>query len=309
MHLLMKIWKEGMLVSKFKSGFVTIVGRPNVGKSTLMNHLIGEKLSIISSKPQTTRNTIQTILTRSDYQIVFLDTPGIHKPKHKLGEYMVKMANKTLNEVDVILFLITPDETIGAGDRFIIEQLKAVKTPVLLVINKVDAFKNENIARTIENYSKEFNFKEVVPISALTGKNVESLVGLIVDNLPEGPQYFPADMITDQPEKFIVSEIIREKILRNLDEEVPHGTAVEIISMKEEKGSKLINISATIYCEKDSHKAIIIGKGGLMLKKIGQSAREDIEALLGSKIFLELWVKVKKDWRDTPSTLKDLGYY
>lgn len=305
----MKIWKEGMQVNKFKSGFVTIVGRPNVGKSTLMNRLIGEKISIISSKPQTTRNTIQTILTKENYQIIFLDTPGIHKPKHKLGEYMVKMANKTLNEVDVILFLITPDETVGAGDKYIIEQLKEVKTPVLLLINKVDAFKSENIARTIENYIKEFNFKEVVPLSALTGKNVDELIGLIVNNLPEGPQYFPSDMITDQPEKFIVSEIIREKILKNLEEEVPHGTAVEIISMKEEKESKLININATIYCEKDSHKAIIIGKGGLMLKKIGQSAREDIEALLGSKIYLELWVKVKKDWRDTPSTLKDLGYY
>lgn len=308
MHLLMKIWKEGMLVNKFKSGFVTIIGRPNVGKSTLMNYLIGEKISIISNKPQTTRNTIQTILTKENYQIVFLDTPGIHKPKHKLGEYMVKMANKTLNEVDVILFLVTPDEAVGAGDKYIIDQLKAVNTPVILVINKADAFKNENIAKTIESYTKEFNFKEVIPISALTGKNVDELVRLIVENLPEGPQYFPSDMITDQPEKFIVSEIIREKILKNLNEEVPHGTAVEIISMKEEKTSKLININATIYCEKDSHKAIIIGKGGLMLKKIGQSAREDIEALLGSKIYLELWVKVKKDWRDSPSTLRDLGY-
>jgi GTP-binding protein Era len=296
-------------VNKFKSGFVTIIGRPNVGKSTLMNHLIGEKISIISNKPQTTRNTIQTILTKENYQVVFLDTPGMHKPKHKLGEYMVRMANKTLNEVDVILFLITPDETMGVGDKYIIEHLKTVKTPVVLIINKVDVFKNESIAKTIENYSKEFNFKEVIPISAFTGTNLDKLEEIIVDNLPEGPQYFPSDMITDQPEKFIVSEIIREKILKNLDEEVPHGTAVEIISMKEEKGSKLININATIYCEKDSHKAIIIGKGGLMLKKIGQSAREDMEALLGSKIYLELWVKVKKDWRDTSSTLKDLGYY
>ncbi|MDF2673601.1 MAG: GTPase Era [Clostridiales bacterium] len=296
-------------MNKFKSGFVTIIGRPNVGKSTLMNHLIGEKISIISNKPQTTRNTIQTILTKENYQVVFLDTPGMHKPKHKLGEYMVRMANKTLNEVDVILFLITPDETMGVGDKYIIEHLKTVKTPVVLIINKVDVFKNESIAKTIENYSKEFNFKEVIPISAFTGTNLDKLEEIIVDNLPEGPQYFPSDMITDQPEKFIVSEIIREKILKNLDEEVPHGTAVEIISMKEEKGSKLININATIYCEKDSHKAIIIGKGGLMLKKIGQSAREDMEALLGSKIYLELWVKVKKDWRDTSSTLKDLGYY
>lgn len=296
-------------MSDFKSGFITIIGRPNVGKSTLMNHIIGEKISIISNKPQTTRNTIQTILTKEDYQIIFLDTPGIHKPKHKLGEYMVKMAQKTLNEVDLVLFLVTPEETMGPGDKYIIEQLKTIHTPVLLVINKVDTVKNESIAKTIENYSNEFKFKEVVPISALTGKNVDQLLKLIVENLPEGPQYFPSDMITDQPEKFVISEIIREKVLRNLEEEVPHGTAVEVISMKEEKNSRLININATIYCEKDSHKAIIIGKGGAMLKKIGQSAREDMEALLGSKIYLELWVKVRKDWRDTSSALKDLGYY
>jgi GTP-binding protein Era len=296
-------------VSNFKSGFVTIVGRPNVGKSTLMNKLIGEKISIISNKPQTTRNTIQTILTKENYQIVFLDTPGMHKPKHKLGEYMVKMANKTLNEVDLILFLITPDEEVGIGDRYIMEQLKRVKTPVVLVINKVDTVRPENIARTIENYIKEFAFNDVVPISALNGKNVDELERLLVEKIPNGPQYFPSDMVTDQPEKFIVSEIIREKILRNLEEEVPHGTAVEIISMKQDKRKKLININATIYCEKDSHKSILIGKGGLMLKKIGQTAREDIEALLGSKVYLELWVKVKKDWRDTNSTLRELGYH
>lgn len=305
----MKIWKEDVRVSNFKSGFVTIVGRPNVGKSTLMNKLIGEKISIISNKPQTTRNTIQTILTKENYQIVFLDTPGMHKPKHKLGEYMVKMANKTLNEVDLILFLITPDEEVGVGDRYIMEQLKRVKTPVVLVINKVDTVRPENIARTIENYIKEFPFNDVVPISALNGKNVDELERLLVEKIPNGPQYFPSDMVTDQPEKFIVSEIIREKILRNLEEEVPHGTAVEIISMKQDKRKKLININATIYCEKDSHKSILIGKGGLMLKKIGQTAREDIEALLGSKVYLELWVKVKKDWRDTNSTLRELGYH
>lgn len=296
-------------MTNFKSGFITIIGRPNVGKSTLMNYLIGEKISIISNKPQTTRNTIQTILTRDNYQIIFLDTPGMHKPKHKLGEYMVKIAQKTLNEVDLVLFLTAPDEVMGPGDRYIIEQLKTIHTPVVLVINKVDTVKNENIARTIENYASEFKFKEVVPISALTGKNVDQLLELIVGNLPEGPQFFPSDMITDQPEKFVISEIIREKVLRNLEDEVPHGTAVEIISMKEDKNSKVININATIYCEKDSHKAIIIGKGGAMLKKIGQTAREDMEALLGSKIYLELWVKVRKDWRDTSSALKDLGYY
>lgn len=294
-------------MAKFKSGFVTIVGRPNVGKSTLLNHIIGEKLSIISNKPQTTRNTIQAIHTKEDYQIVFLDTPGMHKPKHKLGEYMVNVAQKTLNEVDIILFLINPEEEIGLGDRHIMEQLKNTKTPVIMVLNKIDAVKREKVAKTIENYTKEFKFKEVVPISAINGENVDTLLKLIVDNLPEGPQYFPGDMITDQPEKFVISEIIREKILRNMDDEVPHGTAVEVVLMKEE--GRLINIDATIYCEKDSHKAMIIGKGGQKIKKIGESARIDIEKLLDSKVYLELWVKVKKDWRDSPSTLKNLGYF
>jgi GTP-binding protein Era len=295
-------------MNKFKSGFVTIIGRPNVGKSTLMNNIIGEKLSIISSKPQTTRNKIQTILSKEDYQIVFLDTPGIHKPRHKLGEYMVKIAEDTLNEVDVVLFLTTPDETIGAGDKYIIEQLKRVKTPVILVINKVDTVKKESIIKTIEEYIKAYNFEEVVPISALKGENIEKLIEIIVSKLPEGPQYFPSDMITDQPERFIISEVIREKILQNLEDEVPHGTAVEVMLMKGSDDSDAVNINATIYCEKDSHKAIIIGKGGQMIKKIGQSARIDIERLLGSKVFLELWVKVKKDWRDSPSILKSLGY-
>jgi GTP-binding protein Era len=297
-----------MIMNKFRSGFVTIIGRPNVGKSTLMNYLVGEKLSIISNKPQTTRNKIQAILTKQDYQIVFLDTPGIHKPRHKLGEYMVNIAEGTLNEVDAVLFLTTPDEAVGAGDGYIIEQLKkyAVKTPVILVINKVDTVKKESIAKTIESFIKEYNFQEVIPISALNGDNVNQLIEIIVDKLPEGPQYFPQDMVTDQPEKFVVSEIIREKNLRNLEHEVPHGTAVEILAMKEDNG--IVNIDATIYCEKDSHKSILIGKGGEMLKRIGQSARIDIEKLLGSKVFLQLWVKVKKDWRDNPSVLRTLGY-
>ncbi len=293
-------------MAKFKSGFVTIIGRPNVGKSTLLNYIIGEKLSIISNKPQTTRNTIQAIHTREDYQIVFLDTPGMHRPRHKLGEYMVNVAQKTLNEVDIILFLINPEDEIGPGDRHIMEQLKNTKTPVIMVLNKIDAVKRDKVAKTIENYSKEFKFKEVVPISAINGENVDTLLKLIVNNLPEGPQYFPGDMITDQPEKFVISEIIREKILRNMTDEVPHGTAVEVIQMKEE--GRLININATIYCEKDSHKAMIIGKGGQKIKKIGESARIDIEKLLDSRVYLELWVKVKKDWRDSPSTLKTLGY-
>lgn len=293
-------------MAKFKSGFVTIIGRPNVGKSTLLNYIIGEKLSIISNKPQTTRNTIQAIHTREDYQIVFLDTPGMHRPRHKLGEYMVNIAQKTLNEVDIILFLINPEDEIGPGDRHIMEQLKKTKTPVIMVLNKIDAAKRDKVAKTIENYTKEFKFKEVVPISAINGENVDTLLKLIVDNLPEGPQYFPGDMITDQPEKFVISEIIREKILRNMSDEVPHGTAVEVVQMKEE--GRLINIDATIYCEKDSHKAMIIGKNGQMIKKIGESARIDIEKLLDSRVYLELWVKVKKDWRDSPSTLKTLGY-
>jgi GTPase len=295
-------------MNNFRSGFVTIIGRPNVGKSTLMNHIVGEKLSIISNKPQTTRNTIQTILTKNDYQIVFLDTPGMHKPKHKLGEYMVNVAQKTLNEVDVILFLTTPDEAVGVGDRYILEQLKRTKTPVLLIINKIDTVKPESVFKTIESFAAEFNFADVVPISAMKGENVDKLLDLIIAKLPEGPQYFPSDMITDQPEKFIISEIIREKILQNLSEEVPHGTAVEIMTMKEDENANIIDINATIYCEKDSHKAIIIGKGGQMLKKIGQSARIDMENLLDSKVYLELWVKVKKDWRDSPSVLKTLGY-
>jgi GTP-binding protein Era len=296
------------LENEFKSGFATIIGRPNVGKSTLMNCLLGEKLSIISSKPQTTRNTIQTILTRENYQVVFIDTPGIHKPRHILGEYMVKVAADTLNGVDIILFMVPPDEEVGSGDRFIIEQFRRVKTPVILVINKVDQVNKTRIAAAIESFSKEFDFAEIVPVSALSGENLDELLKVIIKLLPPGPKYFPDDAITDQPERFIVSEIIREKMLNLLEEEVPHGTAVEVIQMKEQDGSGLININAVIYCEKDSHKGIIIGRSGQMLKKIGTLAREDIEKLLGARVFLELWVKVKKDWRDNPNALKNLGY-
>lgn len=295
-------------MSSFKSGFVTIIGRPNVGKSTLMNKVIGEKLSIISNRPQTTRNTIQAIYNQSDCQIVFLDTPGMHKPRHKLGEYMVKVAQNTLNEVDLVLFLINPEDQVGIGDKYIIEQLKSTSTRVVLVINKIDTVPKNMLLQTIDLYSKEYEFDEIVPISARTGENTNRLLELIISKLPVGPKYFPDEMITDQPEKFIVSEIIREKILYNLKDEIPHGTAVEILSMKEDKEKNTINISATIYCEKDSHKAIIIGKGGQMLKKIGQQSRHDIEKLLGNHVFLELWVKVKKDWRDSVSMLKNLGY-
>lgn len=295
-------------MNKYKSGFVTIIGRPNVGKSTLLNKVMGEKLSIISNKPQTTRNTIQAIYNKEGCQIIFLDTPGMHKPRHKLGEYMVKVAQNTLNEVDLVLFLINPDDKVGIGDKYIIEQLKNVNTKIILVINKIDIVQRKTILETIDSYSKEFKFDEVVPISARSGENTDKLLELIMAKLPDGPKYFPDDMITDQPEKFIVSEIIREKILYNLKDEIPHGTAVDIMSMKEDKEKNTINISATIYCEKESHKAIIIGKGGLMLKKIGQLSRFDIEKLLGNHVYLELWVKVKKDWRDSVSILKNLGY-
>lgn len=292
----------------FKSGYVTIIGRPNVGKSTLINAIMGEKLLITSNKPQTTRNTIQAILTKEDYQIVFMDTPGLHKPKHKLGQYMVKVAQSTISQVDVIVFVTTPEEEINISDRHILEQIKNTKASKILVINKVDTVNKEKIFKTIQSYVEQFNFDEVVPVSALKSQNIDELVKVIVSKLSYGPKYFPDDMITDQPEKFVVAEIIREKILHNLKEEIPHGTAVEVVTMKEDKEKNIIDINATIYCEKDSHKSIIIGKGGQMLKNIGQSARIDIERFLGSKVFLELWVKVKKDWRDSDSVLKSLGY-
>lgn len=291
----------------YKSGFVTIIGRPNVGKSTLLNNLMGEKLSIVSSKPQTTRNNIQTILTGENYQIVFVDTPGIHKPRHKLGEYMVKLAQDSIKEVDLILFLATPDTEVGRGDAFILDQLKDCKTPVFMVLNKIDENTQENVAKALQCYSKYFDFKEIIPISALKGKNIDILKELMIKYLPEGPQYYPEDMVTDVQERFIVSEIIREKTLRLLSEEVPHGIAVDIISMKKnEKG--IYDIEVDMLCEKDSHKGIIIGKEGSTLKKIGQYAREDIEKFLNSKVNLKIWVKVRKEWRDNPTYLRELGY-
>ena len=291
----------------FKSGFVTIVGRPNVGKSTLTNKIMGEKLSIVSNKPQTTRNNIQTILTGEDYQIVFVDTPGIHKPKHKLGEYMVNSAKDSIKEVDLVLFLINPCDEIGKGDKFIIEALKSQNAPVFLVVNKVDENTHERVAKTLDMYSKEYDFKEIIPISALRGKNVDTLVELMVQNLPEGPQFYPEDMITDVQERFIVSEIVREKALRNLRDEVPHGIAVDIIQMKQnEKGTYQIEVD--LICEKTSHKGIIIGKNGAVLKKIGETARYEIEKLLNAKVNLKIWVKVRKEWRDNNLLLKELGY-
>ena len=275
----------------FKSGFVTIVGRPNVGKSTLLNEIMGEKLSIVSNKPQTTRNNIQTILTGEDYQLVFVDTPGIHKPKHKLGEYMVNSAKDSIKEVDLVLFLVNPCEEIGRGDKFILEALKAQKAPVFLVVNKVDENSHDKVAKTL----------------ALKGKNVDSLVKLMVNKMPEGPQYYPEDMITDVQERFIVAEIVREKALKNLRDEVPHGIAVDVIQMKQnEKGT--YHIEVDLICEKDSHKGIIIGKNGASLKKIGETSRYEIERFLRAKINLKIWVKVRKEWRDNGLLLRELGY-
>ena len=296
------------MADKFYSGFVSLVGRPNVGKSTLMNRLIGEKIAIISNKPQTTRNRVQSILTKDDFQIVFIDTPGIHRPRHKLGEYMVKSAETTLNEVDAVLMLIEPMDKILEADRLIIEKFAKVKSPVILVINKIDTVEGERVFKVIDEYRKLYDFAEIVPISAFEGTNTDDLLSVIRKYLPEGPQYFPSDMVTDQPERQIASEIIREKALRLLEDEIPHGIAVEITEMKKRKEGNLVDVRATIFCEKDSHKGIIIGKHGDMLKKIGTKARGDIERLLGSPIYLELWVKVKKDWRDSDFLLKNFGY-
>jgi len=292
----------------YKSGFATLIGRPNVGKSTLLNYIIGEKIAIISDKPQTTRNKIQCVYTEDDFQIVFLDTPGIHKPKNKLGEFMVKVSKDTLREVDVIVWLVDDSLEIGPGDTFIYEELKNIKTPIILVINKIDKLTGMQIEKIIKNYEELGIFQKIIPISALKGKRIKILVESIRDILPEGPQYFPSDMITDQPERLIIGEIIREKALLYLEQEVPHGIAVEIDSIKERENKDLIDINATIYCERDSHKGIIIGKDGRKLKGIGKSARIDIEKLMGSSVNLQLWVKVKKDWRENESLIKYLGY-
>ena len=290
----------------YKSGFVTLIGRPNVGKSTLMNYLIGQKIAITSNKPQTTRNRIQTVLTTEEGQIVFVDTPGIHKAKNKLGEYMVNVAERTLNEVDVVLWLVEPTTFIGAGEKHIAEQLSKVKTPVILVINKVDMVKKEEILSFIDTYRKIYDFAEIVPVSARNGDNTDELVKVILKYLPYGPQFYDEDTITDQPERQIVSEIIREKALHCLNDEIPHGIAVAIDSMKYRR--KIVDIDATIICERDSHKGIIIGKQGAMLKKIGSTARFEIEKMLECKVNLQLWVKVKKDWRDSDFLIKNFGY-
>jgi len=292
----------------YKSGFVTIIGRPNVGKSTLINRLIGEKIAITSDKPQTTRNRIQCILTTDTHQVVFLDTPGIHKPKHKLGEYMVKVAQDTVREVDVVLFVVDDSASIGAGDKYIMEQLEGIETPIILVMNKIDKMNQEQFNKLYQEYKATGLFDKIIGISAAEGANLYSLIDTIVEYMPEGPQYFPEDMITDQTERVIVAEIIREKILHYTEQEIPHGIAVETTLMKQRPEKDIIEIHATIYCERKSHKGIIIGKNGRKLKGIGKSAREDIEKLLGSKVYLELWVKIKEDWRNSDSILKGLGY-
>lgn len=292
----------------YKSGFVTIIGRPNVGKSTLTNDILGEKIAIMSNKPQTTRNKIHAIYNKDNAQVIFIDTPGIHKPKNKLGEYMVTSATETLNEVDVVVFMVDESKEIGPGDKFILESLRDVKTPVILAINKIDLLSPEEYKALFDQYS-EYDFLDyVMGISAVQNKNVEALLDKIIDLLPEGPMLYPDDMITDQPERVIVSEIIREKILHYIDDEIPHGVAVEIERMKKRNGKDIIDISATIVCEKKSHKGIIIGKNGRKLKGIGKTSREDIERLLGSRVFLELWVKVREGWRDNENMLKGFGY-
>lgn len=290
----------------YKSGFVTLIGRPNVGKSTLMNHMIGQKIAITSNKPQTTRNRIQTVLTTEEGQIVFVDTPGIHKAKNKLGEYMVNVAERTLNEVDVVLWLVEPTTFIGAGEQHIAKQLKKVKTPVILVINKIDSVRREEVFPAIDAYKDIYDFAEIVPVSARNGDNTDELIRVVMKYLPYGPQFYDEDTVTDQPERQIVAELIREKALRRLEEEIPHGIAVTIEKMKWRRN--IVEIDATIICEKNSHKGIIIGKQGAMLKKIGTDARRDIENMLEKQVNLQLWVKVKKDWRDSDFLIRNFGY-
>ncbi|OQP05836.1 GTPase Era [Geobacillus sp. 46C-IIa] len=295
--------KEG-----YKSGFVAIIGRPNVGKSTFLNRVIGQKIAIMSDKPQTTRNKIQGVYTDDDAQIIFIDTPGVHKPKHKLGDFMMKVALNALREVDLILFMVNAEEGFGRGEAFIIERLNEVNTPVFLVINKIDRVHPDELLPLIDRYKDLYPFAEIVPISALEGNNVERLLEQIKQRLPEGPQYYPPDQITDHPEQFIIAELIREKALHLTREEVPHSIAVvvERIERREETGT--VYVGAVIVVERDSQKGIIIGKQGRMLKEIGQRARADIEALLGSRVFLELWVKVQKDWRNRLAQLRDFGF-
>lgn len=291
-----------------KSGFISIIGRPNVGKSTFLNRVIGQKIAIMSDKPQTTRNKVQGVLTTNDAQFIFIDTPGIHKPKHKLGDFMMKVAQNTLKEVDVILFMVNAQEGFGRGEEFIIEKFQSVRTPIFLVINKIDQVHPDELLKLIESYKDKYKFSEIIPISALEGNNVDTLLDQIKEYIPEGPQFYPADQVTDHPERFIVSELIREKALHLTREEIPHSLAVIIDKMERREEKDVVHVMATIIVERDSQKGIVIGKQGKMLKEIGKRARVDIENLLGSKVFLELWVKVQKDWRNKMSQLRDFGF-
>ncbi|PTX64872.1 GTP-binding protein Era [Melghirimyces profundicolus] len=296
-----------MKETAFKSGFVALIGRPNVGKSTLLNHVLGQKVAIMSDKPQTTRNKIRGVYTTDTAQVIFLDTPGIHKPKSRLGDWMVKSAREAFEEVDLVLFLVDAKEGMGAGDRFIMEQLREVRTPVFLVVNKIDQVHPDSLLPLIDRYRKEFDFKEVVPISALKGNNTSTLLELILKELPEGPPYYPSEYVTDHPERFIVGELIREKVLHLTREEIPHSVAVMVEEMEREDGDR-VYVRATIYTERPSQKGILIGKQGSMLKEVGKRAREEIGRLLGSRVYLDLWVKVKKDWRNEEFMLRQFGY-
>jgi len=294
-------------MTEHKSGFVSIIGRPNVGKSTFMNRVIGHKIAIMSDKAQTTRNKIQGVMTREDAQIIFLDTPGIHKPKHKLGDYMMRVAKNTLSEIDAIMFMVNVNEEIGRGDEYIIEMLKNVKTPVFLVLNKIDLVHPDALMPRIEQYKEYMDFTEIVPISALEGLNVDHFIDVLKTYLPEGPKYYPDNQISDHPEQFVVSEIIREKILHLTSEEIPHAIGVNVDRMVKESEDR-VRVEATIFVERDSQKGIVIGKGGKKLKEVGKRARRDIEMLLGSKVYLELWVKVQKDWRNKVNFIRQMGY-
>lgn len=295
--------------SGYKSGFISIIGRPNVGKSTFLNRVIGQKIAIMSDKPQTTRNKVQGVLTTTNSQMIFIDTPGIHKPKHKLGDFMLKVAKNTLREVDVIMFMVNAEQKLGKGDEFILEMLAGNSTPVFLVINKIDQIHPDELLGIIESYKERYEFAEIIPISALQGNNVESLLDTLPKYLPEGPQYYPADQVTDHPERFIISELIREKVLHLTREEIPHSIAVVIDKIRrDEENNDKIHVAATIMVERDSQKGIVIGKRGALLKEVGTRARKDIEMLLGSKVYLELWVKVQKDWRNKSTHLRDFGF-
>ncbi|MCG1815970.1 GTPase Era [Staphylococcus epidermidis] len=294
-------------MTEHKSGFVSIIGRPNVGKSTFVNRVIGHKIAIMSDKAQTTRNKIQGVMTRDDAQIIFIDTPGIHKPKHKLGDYMMRVAKNTLSEIDAIMFMVNVNEDIGRGDEYIMEMLKNVKTPIFLVLNKIDLVHPDTLMPKIEQYQSYMDFTDIIPISALEGLNVDHFIDVLKSFLPEGPKYYPDNQISDHPEQFVVSEIIREKILHLTSEEIPHAIGINVDRMIKEDEDR-VRIEATIYVERDSQKGIVIGKGGKKLKEVGKRARRDIEMLLGSKVYLELWVKVQRDWRNKVNFIRQIGY-